>query len=203
MAITIDLLTANEASAVSGVPIKAVYKLARERLPREAVVRKSGKMFLTTAGAVCVRLDRELPKDVPVKVRRALYRMVKIGPQDRIEYGAGAFRYVLETEPAANAVTGELAAYRRALSLITEDSEIQAGAATFKGTRILVHPIAELLARGVTPDEIKDDYPSLTDAMLTAAPLYARTHPKRGRPKAPTWRSGAPSTEIRVKRTAA
>ncbi len=203
MAAASDLLTANEASAVSGVSIKAVYKLARERLPREAVVRKSGKMFLTTAGAVCVRLDRELPKDVPVKVRRALYRMVKTGPQDRIEYGAGAFRYVLETEPAANAVTGELAAYRRALDLITEDPDIQAGAATFKGTRILVHPICDLLAQGVAPDELKDDYPSLTDAMLAAAPLYARTHPRRGRPRTPAWRSGEPTSETRVKRTAA
>jgi uncharacterized protein (DUF433 family) len=34
------------------------------------------------------------------------------------------------------------------MALIAEDQAVQAGAATFRGTRILVHQIAELLAQG-------------------------------------------------------
>lgn len=84
-----------------------------------------------------------------------------------------------------------------------EDLEIQGGAATFKGTRILVHTIAELLKAGASDEELKEDYPHLTDAMIAAAPVYARTHPKRGRPKAPNWRSGKPASSRRHKRAAA
>jgi hypothetical protein len=36
-------------------------------------------------------------------------------------------------------VDGDLARYRDAMSLIVEDDTIQGGAATFRGTRILVH----------------------------------------------------------------
>jgi uncharacterized protein (DUF433 family) len=195
-----DLLTPAEASAVSGVSVRAVYKLVRDRLPREVIVRRSGKLFLTTAGAVCVRLDRQLPKDVPVTVRRALYRKLQLRPLDPIEHGTGPFRYVLDPAPAEAAVATELAAYREAVECVVEDTDVQGGAATFKGTRILVHQIADLIAQGVRSAELKTDYPNLTDAMIGAAPLYAHARPKRGRPRSPSWRRGGPTSERRVKR---
>jgi uncharacterized protein (DUF433 family) len=77
------------------------------------------------------------------------------------------------------------------MALIGEDGSIQGGAATFRGTRILVHQIADLLAQGADEAEMRDDYPRLTPAMLAAAPVYARAHPRRGRPKAPAWRNSA------------
>jgi uncharacterized protein (DUF433 family) len=203
MAARLDLLTATEASAICGVPLRAVYKVARERLPRHAVVHKSGKVYLTRAGAVCARLDRELPRDVPAKVRRALYRMVELPRKGRIEYGAGSFRYVLDTAPAAKAVARELAAYRRALNAVAEHPDIQGGAATFRGTRLLVHHIADLLSQGASADELKADYPNLTDAMLAAAPIYARAHPRRGRPKRPAWQKAVLKSERRIKRAQA
>lgn len=51
---------------------------------------------------------------------------------------------------------------------IVEDPDVQAGAPTFRDTRILVLPVAKALKRGVDRAEIKTDY-SLTDAQLDAA----------------------------------
>jgi uncharacterized protein (DUF433 family) len=76
------------------------------------------------------------------------------------------------------------------MGLIVEDEAIQGGAATFRGTRILVHQIANLLAQGADEAELREDYPRLTPAMLAAAAIYARSHPRRGRPKASAWRKG-------------
>jgi integrase/uncharacterized protein (DUF433 family) len=64
----------------------------------------------------------------------------------------------------ASAVAIELAAYRRALRTIIEDAEINGGAATFRGTKLLVQPIAEL----------QEDYPRLTDEMVDAALTFSR-----------------------------
>jgi uncharacterized protein (DUF433 family) len=75
------------------------------------------------------------------------------------------------------------------MSLIVEGDAIQGGAASFRGTRILVHQIGDLLAQGADEAELRADYPRLTPAML-AAPIYARAHSRRGRPKAPAWRKG-------------
>ncbi len=84
----------------------------------------------------------------------------------------------------------DFARYRDAMALIVEDEAIQGGSATFRGTRILVHQIADLLAQGADAAELCCDYPRLTPAMLAAAPVYAGAHPKRGRPNTPPWRSG-------------
>lgn len=59
------------------------------------------------------------------------------------------------------------------MALIVEDPEIQAGAAVFRGTRILVCQIADLIAAGASDEELRDDYPRLTRRMLAAAHLFA------------------------------
>jgi uncharacterized protein (DUF433 family) len=199
-----ELLTPTETSIVSRAPLKEVYKIARERLPSHMVVRRSGKIFFKRTAAVCVRIDHELPKDVPVKVRRAVYLKVDRDPRAQlVEHKAGLLRYVVDASAADEAVTAELATYRRAMELIIEDPEVQGGAATFKGTRILVHTVADLLKAGARADELKADFPNLTDAMFDAAAAYARTHPKRGRPKAPPWRGTEPARVRRYPRSAA
>jgi uncharacterized protein (DUF433 family) len=86
------------------------------------------------------------------------------------------------------------------MKLIVEDPSIQGGAATFKGTRILVHQIADLISHGATEAELREDYPRLTRAMITAAAVYSKAHPRRGRPRKPTWRNNEPRSERRFER---
>lgn len=188
-----ELLTPSETSVISGVPIRHIYKVARERLPRGLTVRRGGGILFRPAAAICFRIDHQLPKDVPLAVRRAFYASIRRDPRARtLEHKAGALSYVLDVSAVERAVDVERDAYREAMSLIVEDPEIQAGAATFKGTRILVHTVADLLKAGVSAEELKEDYPRLTDAMLAAAPIFARSHPRRGRPRMPSWRKKAP-----------
>lgn len=196
-----DLLTPVEAGIVAGVPLKAVYKAMRERLPRRTVVMRKGRPFLTKPGVVCIRLDRELPKDVPIRVRRAVYE--GIGEKDRrlpVTWATGPLSYVVDFAPAARAVAAALARYRKAMALVVEDPEIQGGAAVFKGTRVLVRPIADLLAAGVPEKELLEDYPRLTREMLAAATIFAKAHPRRGRPRVPGWRRQPPLVERIVAR---
>lgn len=64
-------------------------------------------------------------------------------------------------------------------TLIVEDPDVQAGAPTFHGTRVLVLPVAQALRRGVDRADIRVDY-GLTDEQLDAALAYeaARSHPR-------------------------
>ena len=86
------------------------------------------------------------------------------------------------------------ASYRRAMRLIVEDEDIQAGAATFRGTRILVHQIAALLRQGADERELREGYPNLTPEMIAAAPVFAHAHPDRGLARTPSWRGTARDT---------
>jgi uncharacterized protein (DUF433 family) len=192
MAHHINLLTPTEAAAVVDVPVKAVYKTVAERLPKSSLVRRAGQTYLTPWAVVCVRLDYEFPKDVPIKVRRFVYSKVKEGRFGRVEYGTKLFSYVVDPGPTAAAVADRMRRYCRAMQLIVEDPEIQGGAATFKGTRLLVHHIAALMEQGVPEKELREDYPNVTPGMLGAAGIFVQAHPRRGRPKKPAWRSSTP-----------
>jgi len=183
-----------EVSAVTGASVKAVYKVIGERLPRGLSVRRDRQQYLTRWDAVCFAIDRELPKDVPLAVRRQLYASIlERQSASRVQYDRGILSYVLDVKAVADRVDRDLARYRDAMRLIVENDAIQAGAATFRGTRILVHQIAELLAQGADEAELREDYPRLTPEMLAAAPIYARAHPRRGRPRKPAWRSEGPA----------
>jgi len=199
----VTLLTLGEAAAVTGVPVKAVYKTAAERLPKASVIRRSGQTFLTPSAVVCVRLDYDLPKDVPVKVRRYVYQKLKMGHSGRVEYGTQLFSYVVDPRPAVAEVEVRMRRYRKAMKLIIENSEIQGGAATFRGTRLLVHHIAALLEQGVPEKELREDYPSLTPDMIDAAQIFAQAHPRRGRPRKPAWRASEPLTTDVMRRRSA
>ncbi len=198
-----DLLTPAEASAVAEVPMKAVYKTVAERLPKASLIHRSGQTYLTTQAVICVRLDYELPKDVPVKVRRFVFGKLKESSSNRVEYGTALFSYVVDAGPTARSITDRLQRYRRAMKLIVEDPEIQGGAATFKGTRLLVHHIADLLQQDIPEAELREDYPHLTPEMIEAARIYAQAHPRRGRPRKPAWRNTKPLSSHLVRRHSA
>ncbi len=197
------LLTLAEAAAVADVPVKALYKTVAERLPRTYVVRRAGRTYLTPAAVLCARLDYEFPKDVPVKARRLICSKVKDGKSGRVECGTKLFSYVVNPGPMAAAIGSRMRRYRKAMQLIVEDPEIQAGAATFKGTRLLVHQIAALTKQGVPAEELREDYPNLTPSMIDAASIFAQAHPRRGRPKKPVWRASKPLAMTLLRRSSA
>jgi hypothetical protein len=115
--------------------MKAVYKTVAERLPKSSLIQRSGQTCLTAQAVICVRLDYELPKDVPVKVRRFVFGRLEESTSNRIEYGTALFSYVVDARPTAKTITERLKRYRRSMRLIVEDPEIQGGAATFKVQR--------------------------------------------------------------------
>ncbi len=56
---------------------------------------------------------------------------------------------------------------------ITIDPEILSGKPVIKGTRIPVYLVIELLANGMTEEEILQQYPTLMKADIKAALVYA------------------------------
>jgi uncharacterized protein (DUF433 family) len=68
----------------------------------------------------------------------------------------------------------------RLRQLVTSDPEIMRGTPVFKGTRIPVDLVADMLAQGATAEEILDGYPTLTKEMISLAPLCARRHLQHG-----------------------
>jgi len=90
---------------------------------------------------------------------------------------------VVEVDTVRKSIGERLQRIRRMHELITEADDIQGGAPTFAGTRILVRPIAAALREGEAPEALLRAYPRLTREMIEMAGLYDQMKPARGRPK--------------------
>lgn len=65
----------------------------------------------------------------------------------------------------------------RMRELIVCDKDVQAGAPTFRGTRIMVRHISGLVRNGVSRQEITEDFPEVTNEMIDLAVCFDLTHP--------------------------
>lgn len=67
-----------------------------------------------------------------------------------------------------------------------------AGTPVFRGTRIPVYLIADMVEKGSSIQEILEGYPSPTGEMVQYASIYATTHPRLGRPPVAPWSGKTP-----------
>ena len=74
---------------------------------------------------------------------------------------------------------------------IASDPDILGGTPVIAGTRLTVYAVLGRLQDGDGIDELAEDYPELSREAFTAAELYARAHPLRGRPSGRPWRNTA------------
>lgn len=186
-----DYLTPVEAGLLAGVSVRAVYKALRDRVPRSEIRRQGAQLMLTEMGALCLKLDRELPRGLPGGMRRRLIGKARSARGARLIESQGVLRYVVDLGALRRDFVRDLGRHRAALALIVRDPAVQAGEPVFRGTRVLARQIADLLAAGESEARILEDYPKLTPAMIEAAGIYRASHPARGRPRAPTWRKTA------------
>jgi uncharacterized protein (DUF433 family) len=86
----------------------------------------------------------------------------------------------------------QLKQFARMQAMVIADPEIMRGTPVFKGTRIPVELVADMLAQGASADEILEGYPTLDERKIGTAPLYMRAFPRRGRPARRPWQSKNP-----------
>ena len=65
--------------------------------------------------------------------------------------------------------------------MVHSDPEIMAGTPVFRGTRIPVYLIADMMEQGTPINEILEGYPSLTRDMVEYASVFAIFHPRPDR----------------------
>jgi uncharacterized protein (DUF433 family) len=72
-------------------------------------------------------------------------------------------------------------------NIVISDPEIMRGTPVYRGTRIPVELIADMLTQGARPEEILEGYPALDREKVELAPLYVQAFPRRGRPAPRPW----------------
>ena len=172
--------TAAEVAFVLQEPLKAVKKALDEGPVRAKLVRKGGGAAVRAVELLDVLYlfaVRTLREELTPKARNEFYQALKratVESTHEIRFGR------------LSADIGDLKAevQKRAQDLagLAEQVEFRKdGEAILKGTQIEVYRVAALLS-GMTPEQICEDYPSLSPAAVATAKAYAEAYPKTGRP---------------------
>jgi uncharacterized protein (DUF433 family) len=186
------LMTANEAASVTGVPVRHVHRIIDAGLLGGAVKRRHNARLLARNALVGLKLAHETADLLSPASRRAVVATLIRRPRLSM---VRADAIVVDARPAANAVRSGLDQLTKARRIAASAPDVLGGTPVFKGTRISVHNIADMLANGDDAATIIRAYPQLDRNRVRLAAVYALAYPRRGRPRMKqAWRSQVPKS---------
>jgi uncharacterized protein (DUF433 family) len=182
--------TPAQAAAITGLPLAAVHKAIDSRLIRPRAERSGAttvRRLLSKEQLIYLRLEAEGLRLLPVGTRREIAKSIQRSPKTEKLPVANGTALLIEIGTARRAVENQLKQLTRIEEMVVSDPEIMRGTPAFKGTRIPVDLVADMLAKGATAEEILEGYPTLSKEKIAKAPLYMRAFPRRGRPSRRPW----------------
>ena len=184
-----DGYTPAQAAAITGLPLAAVHKAIDTRLIRPRTERSGPtvRRLLTKEQLIYLQLEAEGLRLLPVGTRREIAESIQRSPKTEKLPVANGTALLIEIGTARRAVETQLKQLARMEEMVVSDPEIMRGTPVFKGTRIPVDLVADMLAQGATAKEIVEGYPTLSKEKITIAPLYMRAFPRRGPPSRRPW----------------
>ena len=184
--------TVAEASWVTGLSVKAVNKAIEDAAVPVRIVRAGGvrRRSVPYPSLLCLKLHAEGLKRLPLRMRREVFRRVLSESQlKQLKYTDAL---IIDVGGARGKMSRKLQDLEKASDMVQCDPDIMAGTPVFRGTRIPIYLVADMIEQGAPIEEVLEGYPSLTREMVRYAGVYAATHPRRGRPPIQTWSGRKP-----------
>ena len=186
--------TPAQAAAMTGLSLAAVHKAIDTGLIKAKAARTAGtaRRLLTREQIVYLQLEAEGVRLLPLSARRSVAKAMRRSPQiDELALGNGHVLLIKVSTARRKADEG-LRRLVRAEKMVISDPEVLGGTPVYRGTRIPVRLVADMLAQGASVKEILEGYPSLSREMIELAPIYVRAFPRRGRPAHRPWAGQKP-----------
>ena len=184
---THTLFTMTEAAVLTRTPLKTVNNIIDRKIVPVCMEEPSGRTgrLLDSHALFLLALERWFADRLTPESRREMFAGLPGASRDRIILGGGLL--TVDLRAPRRELAASLRDLRRARELIHADPGIMGGDPVFRGTRVPVHMVAELMAKGVPEAELLEDYPRVTAEMIRLTPLYAAAYPLMGRPRAQPW----------------
>ena len=181
--------TPAQASAVANLPLRTVHKLIERRLIRPRLRRtgRSLQRMLTREQLLYLRLEAKGVGLLPMATRRSIAKQIEKSPEIDVVCLTEGSVLVVQVKSARQELDQDLERLQRVEEMIVSDPDIMRGSPVYRGTRIPVQLVADMLSQGATPEEIVEGYPSLDKEKVALAPFYVRAFPRRGRPVTRPW----------------
>ena len=185
----------NEVAAATGIPVRKINRLIDDSVIPKSVCVKLGSRRAVRAYAVPMVSfgasdGSRLSKGLRLEVMRMIGNFAKENwsrLRDEPEY-ARLLRFesgcvMISPGKSASTAMAGLNKLNDAFHRIVEDLEVRGGIPVVRGTRISVYEVADALATDGLKTTLAD-FPALSREDVEASALYARAHPRTGRPRA-------------------
>lgn len=171
-----------EAAVITGVPVATVnHYISRELAQLGIAVWGDGKRTISYEGLMALRMAWDYPKSLAPSSRvEVIEKALKSPRKKHLSLDGG--KVIVRVDTSKHAVAAGLRSLHEAEALVSADAGTLRGEPCIKGTRIPVYGVAELVA-ATKPSGAKLAYSKLTKAQIDLACIYAKAHPRRGRPK--------------------
>lgn len=172
--------TAAEVAFVLREPVKAIKKALDDGPVEPKLIAKAGGSVRAVEWADLIYLFavRSLRDELTRKARNDFYHALKSSP-------AGQSREVRFGRLCVSIDDFQVEVEARAKELAALADKIEFrkdGEAVLKNSDVEVYRISALLGGGLSPEEVRADYPSLSLQQVADAKAYSEAHPKPGRP---------------------
>jgi uncharacterized protein (DUF433 family) len=177
------------ASALTNLPIRTVRRLIDRRLirPRRLRTGRSVQRFLSWEQLVYLRLEAEGLCLLPIAARRKIAKQIETDARIDVVAMSEGQALLIQVKAVRKELDERLKKLERAENIIVEDPETMRGTPIYRGTRIPVELIADMLNQGASIEDILDGYPALDREKVGLASLYVQAFPRRGRPASRPW----------------
>jgi uncharacterized protein (DUF433 family) len=186
--------TPAQVSVLTGLPLTAVHKAIEYRLIRPKRIREGKKLIrlFSQPQVLFLFLEARGLRSLPLSARRDVAKALEQNPSvDALHISEGGV-IVIECKSARRAIKTGLRRLAEAELMVESNPDLMLGTPVYRGTRIPVHVIADMLSQCATIQEILDGYPALTREKIELATLYVKAFPRRGRPPARPWATKEP-----------
>jgi uncharacterized protein (DUF433 family) len=186
--------TPTQVSAVTGLPLAAVHKAIEYRLIQPKRIRdgKLNTRLLSKPQVIFLYLEARGLRSLPLAMRREVAKSLERNPDTNTMAISEGSVVAIDCKSARKNVETALRHLDKARLMVESDPNTMLGTPVYRGTRIPVHTIVDMLAQSATVEEILDGYPALTREKIQLAPLYAKAFPRRGRPALRPWAKKPP-----------
>jgi uncharacterized protein (DUF433 family) len=161
--------------------------------------RRRGRALLAPEDVAALRLLGEVRVALPVTVKRRVAEWARSCPGQGATLELGGALVVRTGSEIADAVEQARRYVSMRDRLVASDPEVRGGEPVITGTRVPVRGLARQIELGETRDVLREDYPFLPEEAFELAPLWARSHPRQGRPPRPWADAGRVARDAGVR----
>jgi uncharacterized protein (DUF433 family) len=185
-----DLLTRRETAELGEVTLTAVNKAVEQRLV--TAHRHNHETLLEADDVAFFALLNELPLPLPVVLKRQVHAwLVTSGANLSVARLELSDAITISVTPRVREARERATEYAQLRDRYLEKNPaVMGGEPVITGTRMPIRTLAYLLESGETAEVVREDHADVPEEAYAFARLWARAHPRRGRPAAP-WHDDA------------